>query len=91
MGDPRYYHRFGFRCGEKYDIKTAEGKYAVALQALELEPGWLINKGGYYKESKDFLIEEKEVEMFDAHFPSKKKEGNLPCQQEFLLLCSLQY
>lgn len=38
-GDPRYYHRFGFRCGEKFDITTGEGKFAVALMAVELVPG----------------------------------------------------
>ena len=29
-GDPRYYSRFGFRCAEKYGIKTADDKFAVA-------------------------------------------------------------
>jgi len=42
-GDPRYYSRFGFRCAEKYDIKTADDKFAVALQALELKQGVLNN------------------------------------------------
>jgi predicted N-acetyltransferase YhbS len=35
-GDPRYYSRFGFRCAERYDITNSEGKFAVALMALEL-------------------------------------------------------
>ena len=38
-GDPRYYSRFGFRCAEKYEIKTTDDKYAVALQILELKQG----------------------------------------------------
>eukprot|EP01031_Cornospumella_fuschlensis_P000676 gene676-855_t len=24
-GDPRYYRRFGFRCGERFEIQTSEG------------------------------------------------------------------
>jgi len=43
-GDPRYYSRFGFRCAEKYEIKTADDKFAVALLALELKQG-VLDKG----------------------------------------------
>jgi len=42
-GDPRYYSRFGFRCGEKYEVKTTDDKYAFALMALELKQGSLRN------------------------------------------------
>ena len=40
-GDPRYYSRFGFRCAEKYEIKTADEKFAVALQVRGLQWGVL--------------------------------------------------
>ena len=53
-GDPRYYSRFGFRCAEKYDIKTADDKFAVALLALELKQGVLNNMPGRFIESRCF-------------------------------------
>ena len=53
-GDPRYYHRFGFRCAERYDITNSEGKFAVALMALELIPGSLRKISGRFLESEVF-------------------------------------
>ena len=47
-GDPRYYSRFGFRCAEKFEIKTTDDKFAVALQVLELQQGVLSNKPGKF-------------------------------------------
>jgi putative acetyltransferase len=89
-GDPRYYSRFGFRCAEKYDIKTAFGKYAVAMLALELKPGALASISGSFKESPAYDVDMLAAEEFDRGFPPKKK-CHTDTQDEFKLMVSLMY
>ncbi len=89
-GDPRYYSRFGFRCAEKYEIKTADDKFAVALQILELKQGALNNSSGQFIESAAFAVDESESAQYDATFPLKKKRET-DSQREFRLLASLRY
>ncbi len=89
-GDPRYYSRFGFRCGEKYEVKTADDKYAVALLVLELKQGSLGSTGGRFIESVSFSFEPNKLEEYDASFPFKEK-AEMDSQREFKLLSSLRY
>jgi putative acetyltransferase len=89
-GDPRYYSRFGFRCAEKYEIKTADEKFAVALQVLELQRGVLINMPGRFIESAAFEVDENEFAQYDATFPFKEK-AETDSQREFRILASLRY
>jgi len=89
-GDPRYYSRFGFRCAEKYEIKTAEDKFAVSLQVLELKRGILDNVSGKSIESAAFAVDESEFAEYDAAFPFKEKKET-DSQREFRLLASLRY
>jgi len=89
-GDPRYYSRFGFRCAEKYEIKTADDKFAVALQVLELQPGVLMNRPGRFIESVAFEVDETEFAQYDATFPFKEK-AETDSQREFRILASLRY
>jgi len=89
-GDPRYYCRFGFRCAEKYDIKTADGKFAIALLALELRPNALNNMPGRFIESTAYEVDEKKLEEFDSAFPYKGKTET-DSQREFRFLASLRY
>jgi len=89
-GDPRYYSRFGFRCGEKYEVKTADDKFAVALQILELKQGVLDNIAGRFVESAAFAVDETEFAQYDATFPIKEKRET-DSQREFRLLASLRY
>ena len=89
-GDPRYYSRFGFRCAEKYEIKTADDKFAVALQVLELRQGALNNASGRFIESAAFAVDETEFAQYDATFPFKEKKET-DSQREFRLLASLRY
>jgi hypothetical protein len=89
-GDPRYYSRFGFGCAEKYEIRTAEGKFAVSLQVLELKQGALNNVSGRFIESPAFAVEEAEFARYDATFPFKEKK-EMDSQREFRLLASLRY
>jgi putative acetyltransferase len=89
-GDPRYYSRFGFRCAEKYDIKTADGKFAVALLALELKQGALSNMAGRFFESPAFESDPEKFAEFEAQFPDKEK-AEKDSQLEFKVLASLRY
>jgi predicted N-acetyltransferase YhbS len=89
-GNPKYYSRFGFRCAEKYEIKTVGDKYAVALQVLELRPQGLRNVSGKFIESAAFEVDEKKFAKFDAAFPHKEKSER-ESQQEFRIICSLMY
>jgi predicted N-acetyltransferase YhbS len=89
-GDPRYYSRFGFRCAEKYEIKTADDKFAVALQVLELKQGVLNNMSGKFIESTAFAVDETEFARYDVTFPCKEKKET-DSQREFRLLASLRY
>ena len=89
-GDPRYYCRFGFRCAEKYDIKTADGKFAIALLALELKQNALNNMAGRFIESTAYEVDEKKFEEYDSTFPYKVKTET-DSQREFRILASLRY
>lgn len=89
-GDPRYYSRFGFRSAEKYDIKTADDKFAVALQALELKTGALNEVPGRFIESAAFDADMTKFEEFDATFPHKEK-AETDSQREFRVMVSLRY
>ena len=89
-GDPRYYSRFGFRCAEKYEIKTADDKFAVALQVLELKQGVLNNMSGRFIESDAFQVDPKKLTEYDSTFLYKEK-AETDSQREFRLLASLRY
>jgi len=89
-GDPRYYSRFGFRCAEKYGIKTADDKFAVALQVLELKVGALRSISGKFIESHAFEVDAKKFMEFEKSFPFKEKTET-ESQREFRLLASLRY
>ncbi len=89
-GDPRYYSRFGFRCSEKYDIKTNDNKFAVALLVLELQQGALISTSGRFIESTAFEFDENDFARYDDTFPFKEK-AETDSQKEFKFLASLRY
>ena len=89
-GDPRYYNRFGFRCGEKYEIKTADDKFAVGLQVLELRQGALDKTSGRFIESAAYAADETGFAQYDATFPFKEKKET-ESRREFRFLASLRY
>ncbi len=89
-GDPRYYSKFGFRCAERYDIKTPDGKYCVPMMALELEKDALSGVNGRLIEGFEYAQDEREFEKFDNEFPTKEKEKTAS-QEEFKILSSLKY
>lgn len=73
LGDPDYYHRFGFVNAKQYDITTKDGQNFDPFMALELHKGSLKGVKGMFYESEDFEVTPKEVEAFDKSFPKKEK------------------
>ena len=94
FGDPRYYSKVGFRCAEKYNIRTETGKFAVCLLARPLQEGALSGvQDGIFLESPVFSIadDRARVAAFDGTFSPKEKLSDLPSQKVFEVLRSLSY
>lgn len=85
LGDPLYYARFGFRPAEEYGIRNSDGRFAAALQALELSPGALEGVSGRYLEAEAYAIDLAAAADFDRAFPQKEKRET-PSQARFLEL-----
>jgi putative acetyltransferase len=89
-GDPRYYSRFGFRCAERYDITNYQGKFAVALMALELVPGVFREATGRFIESEVYKVDEDDFQKYENTF-SPKEKAITESQNEFKIIASLIY
>ncbi len=89
-GNPKYYSRFGFRCAERYDITTSEGKFAFALLALELAPGALRKISGKFVESEIYGVDESDFQKYEDTFPPKIKAVT-ESQEEFRIIAGLAY
>jgi putative acetyltransferase len=89
-GDPRYYHRFGFHCAEKWDITTSEGKFAVALMGAELLPGALNGISGRVIESDVYIVDQDAFKKYEATF-APKETFETESQLEYRLMLSLVY
>lgn len=87
-GDPAYYGRHGFIPAETKGIRTADDRYAAALQVCELFEGALDGLGGRYEEDGAFALDEAAAEAFDRQFPPKEKLTGTPSQMRFLELVS---
>lgn len=91
LGHPCYYHRFGFRSAEKWDITAEDGTYMPALMAYPLHPGTLDGISGTFHEPDIFShFDEDAFAVFDAAFPSREK-GVRASQKEFAFLSSLRF
>lgn len=89
-GDPAYYSKHGFELAEHWDIRTADNKYADALQIAPLDPLYLEqnirNKKGIYTESSSYNFEIADADVYDCNFDSKEKITGLPSQLRFNVL-----
>ena len=73
-GNPKYYHRFGFRPAADFSIVADDGSSFPELMAYELGEGRLENIHGrlfFCPEFSDF--DQNEVLEFDRNFPPKKR------------------
>ncbi len=93
LGDPGYYSRFGFRLGERYDLRTSSNKYAIGLQVMILQKDLPLERlSGTFHESHAFEeLDPADIEAFDATFPEKEKKTGLDSQIRFQVLISLGY
>lgn len=88
-GDPEHYRRQGFVPAEQYDIRTAEGMYAAALQVCPLYEGALKYVQGCYFEDSVYQIDKAAAEEFDRQFPPKEKVTGTPSQKKFLQVAAM--
>lgn len=87
-GDPDYYRRCGLLPAERFGVRNREGKFAAALQGIELLPGALRGITGRFVEDPVFEIDPAASKEFDRSFP-KKEKGYAPSQDRFLELVGM--
>lgn len=84
IGNPDYYQRFGLISGHSMHIDYAavpRGEEAPFFMVKELQSGYLTGIRGTFQDPDGYMVEEAEVEAFDAGFPPKEKK-KLPGQLE---------
>lgn len=80
VGDPNYYHRFGYRATSEYGITLPNGETMDVLMTLPLYPGALEGCEGAYEEPAIYAsITPDNVTVFDRQFPPREKHV-LPTQ-----------
>lgn len=73
MGNPEYYHRFGFINAKEYGVQTSWGGNFDAFMVLELYDSAMDGISGKFHEDKVFEIGKEELEIFEKEFPCKEK------------------
>lgn len=77
-----FYQSFGFVTGSSLDIHYAYeplDEEVPYFLICELKPGFLANISGTYKDPEGYVVDENDVDEFDADFPPKEKK-KLPGQ-----------
>ena len=73
FGHPGYYHRFGYKNAQEFNIQTSDGQNFEAFMALELYENSLQGIQGKFILDPVFWIENEELELFEKKFPFKEK------------------
>ena len=73
FGNPKYYHRCGFKNARNYNIQTSSGENFEEFMALELYNGSLKGVSGKFYFSQAFEVTEEELNEFEKRFPYKEK------------------
>lgn len=77
MGDPGFYHRFGFQSGSAFGVYydgMPRNDEAPFFMIKELEADYLSGITGTLIEPPTYTVSDESVDEFDALFPLKKKE-----------------
>lgn len=77
IGNPDYYHRFGFESGSAYHIYyngMHREEDAPFFMVKELKEGYLSRVIGTLKEPDSYAVQDQDVDEFDKQFSPKKKE-----------------
>ncbi len=81
-GNPDYYHRFGFASGHSMHIyysAVPRDNEAPFFMIKELQSGYLTGITGSFQDPDGYVVEDADVDAFDANFPPKEKK-RLPGQ-----------
>lgn len=73
FGNPDYYHRFGFKNAEQFNITTKDGQNFEPFMALELQNNGLANVKGKFFEDDAFDTNSDDLIEFEKKFPFKEK------------------
>ena len=67
-GDPKYYHRFGFKNAKCFNVSTADGENFEEFMGLELREGGLAGIKGRLHLDAAFKVDKAALEAFDSTF-----------------------
>lgn len=73
FGDPKFYHRFGFKPAAQFGIRPSLGDPFDAFMAKELGVDGLKNIHGTFIEDNAFHCNKETLEEFEKQFPFKEK------------------
>lgn len=73
FGNPDYYHHFGFRNAQEYNITTKDDQNFEPFMALELQPNGFDNVQGKFFEDDVFVTHPDELIEFEKQFPYREK------------------
>ncbi|QGY43326.1 GNAT family N-acetyltransferase [Maribellus comscasis] len=72
FGNPDYYHRFGFRNAQEFNITTKDFQNFEPFMALELCKKGLSKISGRFFEDEAFFTKDENLISFEKQFPSDK-------------------
>lgn len=73
FGNPDYYHRFGFKNAQEYNITTKDYRNFEPFMALELQSNALADIKGRFFEDNVFETDSGDLIEFEMKFPYKEK------------------
>lgn len=72
-GNPKYYHRFGFKSAQEFGVQIEDVTEPEVQMAIELQPNGLKDISGVLHFAPEFQVDSKELEEFEKNFPHKEK------------------
>ena len=72
-GNPKYYHRFGFKSAQEFGVQIEAVTEPEVQMAIELQPNGLKDISGVLHFAPEFQVDPKELEEFEKNFPHKEK------------------
>ncbi|MCG6187856.1 GNAT family N-acetyltransferase [Maribellus maritimus] len=73
FGNPDYYHRFGFRNAQEFNITTKDFQNFEPFMALEICKKGLNKISGRFFEDEAFFTKDEDLISFEKQFPFKEK------------------
>lgn len=73
LGEPAYYHRFGFVSAEQYQVSYSDGSNFDAFMLKETNENAMKGISGTFFLDPVFSVDEAALERYDATFPPREK------------------